>query len=54
MRREIEKLPPFPNGWYVIEHSDELEPGQLKTKRFMGQDVVIYRTKSGLARVIDA
>lgn len=47
-------LPPFPNGWYVIEQSENLKPGQLLTKRFAGRDLVVFRTEKGKACVMDA
>ena len=40
-------LKPFPNGWYVLAHSNELEKGQIITKRFAGKDVLLFRTESG-------
>lgn len=47
-------LPPFPNGWYTFGFSDELPPGGLLTQRFMGQEVVVFRARSGQACAADA
>lgn len=47
-------FPPFPNGWFPVEVSCRLAPGQLIEKHVLGTDVVIYRTESGIANVIDA
>lgn len=47
-------LPPFPNGWFVVEISKKLKKGQILTKKFMGHDVVVFRTESGEACVMDA
>lgn len=54
MRAQYHKLPPFPDGWYAIERSDKLKVGELKTKRFLGEDIVVFRTESGVASVMDA
>jgi len=47
-------LPPFPVGWYVVSLSDELKLGDVKPMKFMGEDVVLYRTQSGIANLIGA
>lgn len=47
-------LPPFPNGWYVFGLSRELAAGKLLARKFMGQDVVVFRTVSGRAYAVDA
>ena len=53
-KKKYHNLPPFPNGWYVIERADLLASGELRTKRFAGQDVIVFRTESGKACVMDA
>ena len=45
-------LPPYPAGWYAVGYSDEVAPGRVLTRPFMGGDVVVYRTASGAARAI--
>jgi nitrite reductase/ring-hydroxylating ferredoxin subunit len=47
-------LPPDPKGWYCVGFSHELPAGALITRRFMGQDLVIFRTKSGVPAAMDA
>lgn len=47
-------LPPYPNGWYAYGFSAELKPGQLLSRAFMGQDLIVYRTESGVACAADA
>lgn len=44
---------PYPNGWFAVAFSEDVPPGKVLRRRFMGEDVVIYRTRSGLPRVID-
>ncbi|HVB97193.1 MAG TPA: Rieske 2Fe-2S domain-containing protein [Chloroflexota bacterium] len=47
-------LPPFPNSWFVIGFSDELRPGGLLRRRLAGQDLVVFRTESGVPGAMDA
>ncbi len=46
-------LPAYPNGWYALAFAAELPPGGILTRQFMGQDVVLFRGRSGAASVID-
>ncbi|MFF4421849.1 Rieske 2Fe-2S domain-containing protein [Streptomyces sp. NPDC001549] len=60
VRRESPKLPyasgeaplPGPEGWVMLAPSTELRPGDVVTRRLMGEDVVIYRTRAGRVRVV--
>jgi len=45
-------LLPFPNGWFPVAFSTELKAGTVLRKRLAGQDLVLYRTRSGLLRVV--
>ena len=45
---------PIPNGWYVIGESRDLAPGDIQSLHVFGQDVVLFRTEEGEARVVDA
>lgn len=45
---------PYPNGWYRVCVSDELPIGAVLTRRFMGEDIVIYRTSSGAVLAVEA
>jgi 3-ketosteroid 9alpha-monooxygenase subunit A len=45
---------PIPFGWYGIAFSDELAIGEVKPLHYFGQDIVLFRTRSGEARVLDA
>lgn len=46
-------LPPYPNGWFAVSHSDELAVGDVKTVRALGREVVVFRGESGQAYVVD-
>ncbi|HYC01133.1 MAG TPA: Rieske 2Fe-2S domain-containing protein [Candidatus Limnocylindrales bacterium] len=47
-------LPPYPNGWFNICYSHELEAGQIKAVRALGRDFVVFRGEGGTAHVLDA
>jgi len=42
------ELPPFPDGWYGLAFSDEIAPGALITRRLAGEDVILFRGRSGV------
>src|SRR5262245_38908340 len=53
-RREQENtVLPIPNGWFAVEWSKELIPGQVKSIHYFGEDLVIFRGRSGEAHVLD-
>jgi len=45
---------PFPIGWYQVAYSDELERGEAKAIKYFGQELVLFRTEGGEAKVLDA
>lgn len=45
---------PFPRGWFLMAWSDELAVGQVKPLHYFGKDLVLFRTKDGHARMMDA
>ncbi len=45
---------PTPNSWYAVAFSDELKPGSVVTRQLAGEDVVLYRTQSGIASAVSA
>lgn len=47
-------LHPFPDGWYVIASSAQLGPEQLIQKKWMGQEIVVWRDRQGSVCVADA
>jgi phenylpropionate dioxygenase-like ring-hydroxylating dioxygenase large terminal subunit len=44
---------PYPNGWFRVAYSHELEPGEVKTLQVFGQELVLMRTEGGEARVFE-
>ncbi|MFT2016468.1 Rieske 2Fe-2S domain-containing protein [Streptomyces sp. 796.1] len=38
---------PYPDGWFALGTSAEVGRGAVVTRRLMGDDVVLYRTRSG-------
>jgi nitrite reductase/ring-hydroxylating ferredoxin subunit len=53
--REVGRgLPGFPTGWFAVGFSHELPPGGLLSRRIMGRELVVFRTKSGQAIAMDA
>ena len=52
-RKEF-KLPPFPNGWFVVALSENLKKGQIISEQFCGEEVIVYRTASGKPVVMEA
>lgn len=45
---------PVPNGWFVVCEARELLPGELKTFKVFGTDVVLYRGEDGVPRMVEA
>jgi hypothetical protein len=39
---------PYPDGWFALGFSYELPRAGILRRRLMGEDVVVYRTNSGL------
>ncbi len=47
-------FPSLPSGWYAVATSAEVKPGQLISRPYFESDLVIFRTESGVLRVVDA
>jgi len=45
---------PIPNGWFAVAFSRDLVPGDVKRIHYFREDLVLFRTRSGAARVLDA
>jgi phenylpropionate dioxygenase-like ring-hydroxylating dioxygenase large terminal subunit len=44
--------PRYPNGWFQVAYSDELEEGAAQTLRYFGRDLALSRD-AGVARVLE-
>ena len=47
-------FPDIPLGWYTVATSEEVRPGQVVPVKYFGEELVLYRTESGEARLTDA
>lgn len=45
---------PIPYGWFCVAYSNELKVGESMPLRYFGKDLVLFRTESGKAVVLDA
>ncbi len=45
---------PIPDGWFAVAWSKDLVPGDVRRLRYFGEELVVFRTRSGTARVLDA
>jgi phenylpropionate dioxygenase-like ring-hydroxylating dioxygenase large terminal subunit len=46
--------PDFPMGWYSVERSHQLAVGEVKPVKAFDRELVLYRTRSGVAVLQDA
>jgi nitrite reductase/ring-hydroxylating ferredoxin subunit len=51
---ESYRFPGIPLGWYTIATSKEVKPGQVRTVKYFGEELILYRTESGEARLAGA
>jgi len=49
---ELRPRLPYPDGWFAVAFAHELPPGRVLRRRFMGEDLVLYRTRRGAVRVV--
>jgi len=47
-------FPGLPAGWYVVALSQEIPRGKVLGRHYFEQDLVLYRSESGVLRVADA
>ena len=48
------RFPGIPFGWYCVSTSKDLRPGQVRSVKYFDEDLVLYRTESGAAHLVDA
>jgi nitrite reductase/ring-hydroxylating ferredoxin subunit len=44
----------FPSGWHQVDWSAKLLPEEVRPIRLFGEDLVLYRTEGGVARLVDS
>jgi phenylpropionate dioxygenase-like ring-hydroxylating dioxygenase large terminal subunit len=54
LREEEHDQLPIPNGWFAVDFSHELREGDVKAINYFGEEMVLFRTRSGDARIVDA
>ena len=52
--RAVDRLPPFPEGWYLVTTRDTLLREKLIEKTWMGEDIVAWCDEEGRVCVADA
>lgn len=45
---------PYPNGWFAVAFSRDLEVGEVKTVHCCGEELVLFRSRSGAPHILDA
>ncbi len=45
---------PLPNGWFAVAWTKELGEGDVKPVHYFGEELVLFRTRTGQARLVDA
>ncbi|MDM4771271.1 Rieske 2Fe-2S domain-containing protein [Solimonas sp. SE-A11] len=52
--KNLERAPfPIPVGWFFVDFSENLKPGELRNVEMLGQEWVVFRTESGVAGMSD-
>lgn len=44
----------IPNGWFAVAWSKDLVDGEVKRTRYFGEELVLFRTRSGEVKALDA
>jgi nitrite reductase/ring-hydroxylating ferredoxin subunit len=47
-------FPCLPSGWYVVAAADEVRRGQIVSRHYFDQELIIYRGHDGVVRISDA
>jgi nitrite reductase/ring-hydroxylating ferredoxin subunit len=47
-------VPGIPNGWYAVAWSNDLAPGEVRRIYYFEEEMVLFRTRTGQARVLSA
>ena len=53
--RQLENNPlGYPNGWFAVAFSRDLHVGDVQPIAYFGEEMVLFRTRTGEAKVVDA
>ncbi len=52
-QRYGDPLPPYPYSWYAVAFAHELKPGKVLTRRFLDDEIVLFRTASGALSAVE-
>ncbi len=44
---------PLPNGWFAVAFSRDVQDGEVVPVEYFGEELVLFRTRSGHAKVLD-
>ncbi|ODQ90835.1 Rieske 2Fe-2S domain-containing protein [Mycolicibacterium flavescens] len=44
----------FPTGWFIVGFDSDVAPGDVKRLHYFGEELVLFRTRSGRLQVLDA
>lgn len=47
-------LPPYPNGWYHVAYSEELEAGTVQLVKYFGQEFALFRSEDRTPHIVEA
>ncbi|MDE0885561.1 MAG: Rieske 2Fe-2S domain-containing protein [Myxococcota bacterium] len=47
-------VPGIPNGWYAVAWGSDLAPGEVRRIYYFEEEMVLFRTRTGRARVLSA
>ena len=47
-------VPGIPNGWYAVAWSSDVGPGEIRRIYYFEEELVLFRTRTGQARVLSA
>jgi len=47
-------LPAYPDGWFSVGDSDDLDVAEVRPIHYLGRDLVLWRGEDGVARLFDA
>jgi phenylpropionate dioxygenase-like ring-hydroxylating dioxygenase large terminal subunit len=51
---KLAEPPQIPNGWFAVAWSKDLVDGDVKRLQYFDEELVLFRTRSGEAKVLDA